>query len=66
MSLMKKNGTIHEITIKYKNNKRNVKPITAYLVNTTQRQEQEQSPTKYKVKPRLPKYGSPSETTRIT
>ena len=48
----------------YKNNKRNEKPITAYLVNTTQRQEQ--SPTKYKVKPRLPKYGSPSETTRIT
>ena len=64
MSLMKKNGTIHEITNKYKNNKRNVKPITVYLVNTTQRQEQ--SPTKYTVKPRLPKYGSLSETTRIT
>jgi hypothetical protein len=64
MTLMKENGTKHEITHKYKNNKRNVKPITAYLVNTTQRQEQ--TPTKYKAKVRLPKYGSQSETTRST
>jgi hypothetical protein len=39
-------------------------PITAYLVNTTQRQEQ--SPMKYTVKPRLPKYCFQSETTTIT
>ena len=64
MSLIKKNGTIHEITNKYKNNKRNVKPNYSLSGETTQRQEQ--SPTKYTAKPRLPKYGSQSETTRIT
>ena len=62
MTLMKK--AIHEITIQIQNNKRNVKPNTAYLVNTTQRQEQ--SPTKDKAKLRLPKYGSQSEATRST
>jgi hypothetical protein len=54
---------VHEITV-YENNKRNVKPITAYLVTTTLRQEQ--TPTKYNAKVRLSKYGSQSETTTST
>jgi hypothetical protein len=59
-------NAVHEITDTKdrKTTKRNVKLITAYLVNTTQRQEQ--SPTKYKAKLRLPKYGSQSETTIST
>ena len=62
MTLMEK--VTHEITIH--NTKQQMERETYYSVSGETTQRQEQSPTKYKAKLRLPKYGSQSETTRIT
>ena len=57
MTLMEK--VTHEIT-------KQTERETYYSLSGETTQRQEQSPTKSKAKPRLPKYGSQSETTRIT